>query len=152
MHVHTSYHQSKGQKSGVRSNLSRFSFALLVFLCVCSTGDMYLTSQGIAHSSTWDIGQNILGISVIALLSFTCAYIQLRRTKKYKWILWPGQRRCHVHVAYFLGDSWRLDNSSVYRFWTRGFNKWRGHWYFRADKHKKYRIAWIVDVQFCASK
>ena len=48
------------------------------------TGSQYLTEQGIAHDTAWDLWQNIMALGIIAVGLLFIAYIQLRRIKKLK--------------------------------------------------------------------
>jgi len=47
-------------------------------------GSQYLTVQGIAHDTEWDLWQNIMALFIIAVGLTFIAYIQLRRMKKLK--------------------------------------------------------------------
>jgi hypothetical protein len=48
------------------------------------TGTEYLTSQGIAHETLWDIWQNVMALGIMAFGIMFLAYVQLRRIKKLK--------------------------------------------------------------------
>jgi len=48
------------------------------------TGSEYLTEQGIAHETGWDLWRNIVALAVIFIGLLIVAYIQLRRIKKLK--------------------------------------------------------------------
>jgi ATP-binding cassette subfamily G (WHITE) protein 2 len=45
-------------------------------------GEQYLTEQGIAHDTAWDLWQNIMAMGIMAVGLMAIAYIQLRRMKK----------------------------------------------------------------------
>ncbi|CAF5003214.1 unnamed protein product [Rotaria sp. Silwood1] len=48
------------------------------------TGDEILDKRGLAHSNAWDLWKNFFALTVMALLLFILAYIQLIRIKKPK--------------------------------------------------------------------
>jgi ATP-binding cassette, subfamily G (WHITE), member 2 len=51
----------------------------------CSTtGNQYLTQQGIAYQTAWDLWQNIMALGIMAIGIMTIAYILLRVAKKLK--------------------------------------------------------------------
>jgi len=52
-------------------------------------GSDFLTEQGIAHETEWDLWKNVLALGVISVGLMFIAYIQLRRMKKLKWIRCP---------------------------------------------------------------
>jgi len=47
-------------------------------------GSDFLTEQGIAHETEWDLWKNVLALGVISVGLMFIAYIQLRRMKKLK--------------------------------------------------------------------
>lgn len=48
------------------------------------TGEDALNSLGIAHETLWDFWKNFFALTIMAMVFFTLAYIQLHRTKKTK--------------------------------------------------------------------
>ena len=65
---------------------SSISCSLMTFCLLFDRifGSSYLTQQGIAHDSAWDLWQNIMALGIIAIGVLFIAYIQLRRIKKLK--------------------------------------------------------------------
>jgi len=47
-------------------------------------GSEYLTEQGIAHETEWDLWKNIFALGIMTVAFMFVAYVQLRRMKKLK--------------------------------------------------------------------
>lgn len=60
------------------------SWTLFCLLFGSISGSSYLTQQGIAHDTAWDLWQNIMALGIMAIGFLFIAYIQLRRMKKLK--------------------------------------------------------------------
>lgn len=61
----------------------RFCLANLTEICPI-TGESILDKRGLPHSNAWDLWKNFLALTLMAILFFLLAYIQLVRTKKTK--------------------------------------------------------------------
>ncbi|XP_041364342.1 broad substrate specificity ATP-binding cassette transporter ABCG2-like [Gigantopelta aegis] len=48
----------------------------------CTSGNQYMDNQGIQYTTTWDLWQKEVALSGFVVITFTLAYIQLRRIKK----------------------------------------------------------------------
>ncbi len=48
------------------------------------TGEEILDKRALAHANAWDLWKNFLALTLITILFFILAYIQLIRTKKTK--------------------------------------------------------------------
>uniref|UniRef100_A0A672L1E6 ATP-binding cassette sub-family G member 2-like n=1 Tax=Sinocyclocheilus grahami TaxID=75366 RepID=A0A672L1E6_SINGR len=66
----------------IHTHVTTFDHVLIISHCSCSTGEDFLSDQGIDYS-TWGLWQNHLALGIMTLIFLIIAYLKLRFIKKF---------------------------------------------------------------------